>query len=336
MNAVKASLRDVRDKVGHIDVFICSASFEARCYSVASVLSEADIRQVLVCQNRNSSPEVARNGRKLRKMFGDRAEIVSLDKVDPLFGADNMQKSVARVGRLRAELSYLIDITTLTHEALLILLLVVRAAARKGDRFAFVYNIASQYSIGSGIGEEWLSKGVREIRSVLGYPGRLVPSRPLHLIVLAGLERERVEYLIDSYEPEVLSVGTGDKGSPHWEFNRAFYDALTLRYKGCSHFEFSTADPTKARASVETEIARLPDLNIVVAPMNNKVSTVGVALAAFSNPDIQVCYASAMHYNVRNYSVPSSDCYLFEMDLRSTGMQDPGGRGRNRMSLPRT
>lgn len=46
--------------------------------------------------------------------------------------------------------------------------------------------------------------------------------------------------------------------------------------------------------------------------MNNKMSTVGVALAAMQNENVQICYAPAVIYNESNYSLPGKDCYIFD------------------------
>ena len=56
-------------------------------------------------------------------------------------------------------------------------------------------------------------------------------------------------------------------------------------------------------------------MNTVIAPMNNKISTVGAALAALKNPNIQISYAQADIYNVVGYSMPNDDYYLGELDF---------------------
>ena len=60
------------------------------------------------------------------------------------------------------------------------------------------------------MGEKWLSKGVKEIRSVLGFPGEILPSRKNHLIVLTGYEYERAKTIIDILQPYSLALGFGE------------------------------------------------------------------------------------------------------------------------------
>ena len=82
---------------------------------------------------------------------------------------------------------------------------------------------------------------------------------------------------------------------------------------GVSAFTFSCEDPLAAKASVEERAASAPGFNVFVAPMNTKLLTVGVALAAFDNAAMQLCYATAEQYNVESYSIPSTDCYVFKL-----------------------
>jgi hypothetical protein len=52
--------------------------------------------------------------------------------------------------------------------------------------------------------------------------------------------------------------------------------------------------------------------NIVVCPMNTKISTIGVGLAALQNNKIQIAYARAIEYNEAGYSTPSDMTTIFE------------------------
>lgn len=56
------------------------------------------------------------------------------------------------------------------------------------------------------------------------------------------------------------------------------------------------------------------DKNVIIAPMNNKISTVGAAIVALERQDIQLCYAPATYYNTVNYSTAGDKCYLFSLD----------------------
>ena len=47
--------------------------------------------------------------------------------------------------------------------------------------------------------------------------------------------------------------------------------------------------------------------------MNNKISTIGVALATVDNPNIQIIYSKANEYNVTGYSRCSSEFILLKI-----------------------
>ncbi len=49
--------------------------------------------------------------------------------------------------------------------------------------------------------------------------------------------------------------------------------------------------------ALKHECERFKDYNIVIAPMNKKISTIGAALLPLENTDIQLCYVPARYYN---------------------------------------
>ncbi len=298
----------------HFDVFICSASYEERCRSIPEALiRHQHIGKRLVCFNQKSSAKVANNAKYLLDRLGSNAHKVPLDKTSPLVTADNLQRALSHAGGDDRELAYLVDITTFTHEALLILLRLLQARAARST-VILAYAPAAEYSIGLPPEEKWLSKGITDIRSVLGYPGDSRPSRKSHLIVLVGFESDRAERLLDEYQPHVISLGFGQDGTAtsvlHQHTNRLAFGQLASKVAKYNEFEFSCVEVSAAENAIATQAAKFPDCNIVVAPMNTKLSTVGVAGAAFRNNEIQICYASASQYNVEAYSRPGETCIL--------------------------
>lgn len=297
------------------DIFICSASYEERCKSVPDAVAHHEgVGKRLVCFNHKSSPTVAENAKYLLDKLGNGAEKVLLDKTDPLSTADSLQRALSREKNSR--LSYLIDITTFTHEALLILLRLIQVGTKRSS-VVLAYAPAKEYSVGLPVEQKWLSRGITNIRSVLGYPGENRPSRKSHLIILAGFEVERAERLIDEYQPHVISLGLGKLGTAtavqHEQVNRMAFAKLAKRAYRYKDFEFSCVDVAQVEGVVAIQSSLFPDCNVVVAPMNSKLSTVGVAGAAFRNKDIQICYASASVYNVEGYSSPGDTCILTEL-----------------------
>ena len=303
---------------GPLDAFICGASYEDRCGSIASQLSGVQIETVLVGVNENLERHVGRNAEKLLGLFGGTTRRVSMDSTDPLRIADSWMAELDALPS-RSPRRWLVDITTFTHEALLIVLKLLRQHTHHGDTCMLAYASAGDYDAPRRGEEKWLSKGVAEVRSVLGYPGAILPSKKTHLVVLVGYEHERATRLIESFEPNRISLGCGSKGSgtspKHEEANRRFHELaseMAARFAPVEKFEFPSDDPWGTKEAIRSQLGKYPEYNVVIAPMNTKMSTLGCALLAWELDTIQVCYAQAIRYNYAHYSLPGDCCYLFE------------------------
>lgn len=164
---------------------------------------------------------------------------------------------------------------------------------------------------------DWLTKGVRYIRSIFGFSGMMLPSRKLMLVVLNGFENERTEEIIKSFEPNAILLG---KPSYSESINKELCETGHVKFeeikskhssKIIEEFEFSCVEIEKTIETIENLIKKYGDhYNIVLSPLNNKVSTIAVAFVALNNENVQVCYASANQYNINEYSVPC-DYFLF-------------------------
>ncbi len=301
-----------------MDVFICSGSFEERCKTIPSQIQEDGAEHVLICENEDLEEIVRPNSQYLIDRFGSRSIHVTLRTNDPLIGADNLVSILGKICESQPK-NFLIDTTTFTHESLLILIKIIRQLlrGRDGITMKFAYTGAKDYSVGEKQQDKWLSKGVGEIRSVLGYSGIVIPSRKIHLIVLLGFESERAMKLIDAYEPSVTSVGLGEAkdsiSKHHHKVNLGFYNSLKEVYCNIHEFQFSCVDPLSTMLMVQAQVEKFPNHNVVLAPMNNKISTIGVALSAIANESIQICYAHANQYNYEGYSTPGEWCYFFDL-----------------------
>jgi hypothetical protein len=169
----------------------------------------------------------------------------------------------------------------------------------------------------------WLTRGVAQIRSVLGYPGRLSPSKKLHLIVIVGFEHERVAAVIEQFEPARLTLICGDPeksvSSSHYEVNRHFFQKVKAFVERTQSTQtavdtcyISCVDPFEARDTVLKCASIDNGYNVVVCPMNTKTSTVGAGMAAIYDERIQIAYARAIEYNEEGYSSPSSMATVFD------------------------
>lgn len=287
--------------------------------TVANAVDAIKVKSVIVAGNKEPEDYVAQNAEYLLKRYEGLVDEAVLNLSNPLETADVLVGALEKVKSMEA-LRYLIDITTFTHESLLMLVNLLSVQLKPVDTVHFVYASAAEYSPGLEGKDKWLSKGVADVRSVLGYPGETLPSQETHLIIMVGYENERAARLIEFIEPNTISLGFGDSevatGLKHREAEEHFRDLLksTVGLHGEeASFKFSCDDPITTKNTIDGQVARARGYNVIVAPMNNKISTVGAALAALENASIQLCYAQALQYNYKNYSNPSDRCHLFEL-----------------------
>lgn len=306
-------------------LYIGCSSYEERCLSVAKNISMQKITKALIASSEDLRTYVDENNAKLTELFGDKALNVSLRTDDPIISADNLKESLENC-LLKAD-NILVDITTFTHELLLILVKLLSFMVKKNTKVKFVYTGAESYGL-TQEGEDrdekseaiWLSKGVSDIRNVLGFAGEIYSSKETHLIILVGFEYERALELIREYEPNYLTLGFGRPGGSisekHQKANKRFHsllNELTSSWQHAVNFEFSCDDPIESRDAICQQVQKYPDTNVVIAPMNTKISTLGAYLANQQNDAIQICYAKPSVYNYANYSTPGNSCYIFEL-----------------------
>lgn len=304
-----------------IALFVGTASFEDRCCTILDELKDK-CASVLIFKNSQVGARAEQNLNKMLAMAGERGKMVGLDLDEPMATARSLSTVIDAASQVSAG-SIFLDITTFTHEQLLILFRILEQA-KLARNIIFGYTGADRYSVNTKPADVWLSRGVSQIRSVLGFPGNLLPSKRLHLIVLVGFEHERAKAVIEKFEPSVLTLGMGEKSQSisdeHYQTNSRFFDDVrkfvdlrTSISADVNLFEFSCVDPLATKASVFEEIGKYPDHNTVICPMNTKLSTLGVALAGSSNPAVQVCYSRAIEYNEVGYSTASDQVTLFEI-----------------------
>lgn len=305
---------------GPIDIFICCSSFESRSVSAATHLNHSAVRTAIVATNPDLADVASRNTAFLMELFGDKTRIVHLSARDPIITADALSSALSELP-LQEPVTYGIDISTFTHESLLILLKLVLHRKRPRDQVLVMYTSAAVYAPGLPVKKKWLSNGVSAIRTVLGYPGEVLPGRLTHLLVLVGYEHERATRLVELFQPDWLSLGHGiassATSSKHQHAMHHFAQLVenaTALYGPVGRFEFSCSSPVEAKTAILAQIQSHGDCNHIVVPMNTKLSTLGCGLACSASPNIQVSYAQATQYNVANYSKPSRMCHIGDLD----------------------
>lgn len=306
----------ISEYIRDTEIFITCLSYEKRCLAILKHLDADRLEKVIVVENESFVEHNAANKKAFSELFEDKIEFVKTSTKSPVQTADSIHNSLSEVGNSS---NILIDITTFTHESLLITLKLLEFTLAKDNLIKFVYSSAASYGSGE-MKDIWLSKGVSEIRSVLGYSGDFLPSQKTHLIILVGYEYERASKLIEVFEPNLISLGCGKPGTEtapkHNLANKYFHELVKQTvnvYSDVDDFVFSCSNPWETKKAILAQVSKYTGYNPVVAPMNTKLSTIGCALAVKENCSIQICYAQANLYNIKNYSTPGENCYLFEL-----------------------
>lgn len=304
-----------------ISFYIGMASFEDRCFSILDALKQPP-KHCLFFKNVAAGNLAEKNLDRMVGMAVDRNIVIGLDLDSPITAADAFTKAMTENITSSSVGAVFIDTTTFTHEQLLILLRVLDLSRPKGKIY-MGYTGAEKYSTNTDIENVWLSRGVAQIRTVLGYPGSFAPSKKLHLTILVGFEHERAAAVIEQFEPARLTLMCGDPSQSvstgHYDTNKRFFDELRrfvertqTTQTAVEALYFSCVDPVDARDKVLRLATQSDDYNMVVCPMNTKLSTIGVGLAALENQRIQIAYARAIEYNEEGYSTPSDSATIFE------------------------
>ena len=184
----KVNIEDINKYLQGYNLFICSTSFEDRCLEVANHIEISQFDKILVCHFMDNYQESNNNLRKLQEKFGEKCDVILLEKDSPLNNYDAIYDRLLGITFEKA----LLDISTFTREIFLIIIKLFNQDLFKDRILTMVYNPSDKYSNVSkdDYDKLWLSKGVKEIRTVVGYAGDFSPIKKDLLIVLVGFEAE--------------------------------------------------------------------------------------------------------------------------------------------------
>lgn len=286
--------------------FLGRSSFEARSFTAYEQLSRNATDKVSFVASSTESERA----KVIREQQGIPDRLLSLvDVADPLQCQAQLAKVVSGFEDLDDGSKLIVDCTTFRREELLVLLRELSlCSARLKRRTFFVYSSASK--MGS-----WLSSNVRELRPVIGFPGDVRPSRNTHLILLAGIEHHRAKAAIEAFEPVGISLGTVPRDVSVTDEihsrNLELRNYLMTHYDNVVHeFGFSAVDPFSVIDALKDIELQYRDFNVIIAPFNTKLSTLGAGAFALRTNAVQLCYAEVEVYNVLNYSEPGELVYV--------------------------
>lgn len=292
--------------------------FDERCLSALTHFPLDKANYIVGISNAGWSKQNRDNISKFSNFAGPNSLVVGNNAQTVINVADQLTPQLVLTLE-KPESQIVIDITSLSHE-LLVIILGILNELNGLERTTLIYVGAKAYSTNTPSNAMWLSRGVKEVRSILGFPGTMLPSKKLHLIVLTGFEVERASEVISRYEPASISIGLGAKmqsiSEIHHSKNKEFFDGIAnfvasqdYGTNEVSNFLFSCVSPFQTKSQIIAHIEELGGFshrNFVICPLNTKLSTVGVVLAALDHPELQICYAEPDEYNSSGYATPDS------------------------------
>jgi len=298
-----------------ISIFMTCASFEERSKIISGIVSGKSLHKSFVFFNSNEHSKIVKNAKEIQKELGANSERVELNSDNPV-GNYRIIRSVLESVSESINGNILIDTTTFTHETLLVLLKLISINKSKLGKVFISYLGAAEYSTKESIDEEkWLSKGIKEIRTILGYSGITDPLYNDHLMILFGFEFDRTRELIEQYEFKYISLGFANLDdsiqSNHWKINVKRHDEILREYPNSFKFSFSLIDHSATKKAILSYLSldKFKETNTVIAPLNNKLSTIGAGLAAIEKEELQLAYAKPFIYNTSGYSQPGEAIY---------------------------
>lgn len=313
-NSKKVPLNEINNELPKKFSYIGFASFEKRCLSLCKAIEKSRMKKVYILKNSDATANELCQARyaEIEKECHDISSIpVSLEK--PAITTSNIVELIKQI-QSDNEKRLVVDISTFTHEILAILIFVLFHFKEAFDELVFLYNGAVSY-------EPWLSKGCKEVRNVIGYPGRFRQNKRQHLIILTGFEHERATRLVEMLEPDKLSLGYGvdptelthsdTMSEKKKEFNSWI---ANIQGMDCITFDFSCTQIQKTINVLVKLIKEYRDYNNIIVPLNTKLSTIATALVGIMNDEVQICYPIPEVYNPA-YSEPSENVTLIDMKL---------------------
>jgi len=299
------------------DIFLVAASFEPRSVALTNGLASGyrAIRS-FVYVNRDFMVTPAADAMKSAiatlqtnlEPKSDHFRIIDGNWEDIGVQVEAIRKAFAEIIPDKTPVTVTIDCTTFSREALIVCLAMLHSHWPDAQvRAAYV---------SPEVHGEWLSRGYRKVRSIVGFSGVQQASRPSVLIVLSGFEGDRTLKVIEEYEPSQVLLGFGDPPTNHSFLERNLSEhKLVLGRTDVRDFRFPANSISDCTIALEELIGPLLEsCNLVISPMSTKLSTLAAFNVAERHREIQLAYCLPGEYNYSHYSTGTS--LIFIEDLK--------------------
>ncbi|MEK5786444.1 hypothetical protein V3528_01295 [Acinetobacter johnsonii] len=312
----KMKISDFCEKYSLEDnIFIQGIGFDQRCLSILSAIDFSKSELLIGVVNLKGKHYSKKNSDLFKDITKDKGVLIGESNKSILSILDETFEIVIDKYHKNNEIKIFIDISSLSREMLLSMLTFLSNLDLLNNIY-FLNVISKSYG-------GWLSRGVVEIRSIIGFSGFILPSKKMHLIVFAGFESDRIKHIIDACEPHKISIGVGGRDQSISEsfsvvnsenVEKIYRDLIEINTE-VDFFDFSCFDPLEMVSQLDKIYQNVDTLNynIVMAPLNTKLSTIGVGLFSLKHENIQICYAEAEEYNYNAYSDATDEMFVFNV-----------------------
>ncbi|KQT03320.1 hypothetical protein [Rhizobium sp. Leaf386] len=310
----KIALGSLAEHYQHEQVFLVSrVSFESRSTVVAGELAKHPSCDGLAFISSDRSAQARRSLEDFQTHF-PLVELFELHRHNPIQTAATIFNALQIARQNEPGRKTLIDVSSFRREELLILIACLRSCHLvPSDTLELIYVSAANMA------PDWLTKNAVAHRSVIGFAGEIRPSLNTKLVVMMGFEVERARSIIETYEPAEVVLGMGRQNQSINDVlftrNKQFFDDLDRQFEGkAAQFEFSASDPAQTVKDLSRVLAEDTAANIILAPLNTKISTIGAGLFALAHPNVQIVYAEMSEYNEAAYSTIGDNAYIISAE----------------------
>ncbi|TCL93580.1 hypothetical protein C8J38_1021 [Rhizobium sp. PP-WC-2G-219] len=240
---------------------------------------------------------------------------LEVERENQLFGYHELRRAV--ISQEKKNDYLLIDVSAFPREYVCMLVSILYEI---GDlsKIRLLYNQAEDYSYLEEPEKKWLSVGTRAAQPVATFSGSNRPGSPITLIVLAGFDGDRLAQIAENIDPDRLLFGVplSSESQMEWFNKKIENDCIKIewKHKNVERFYFNTNDVNATSDLLGTYCAdESAERSVIIAPHNNKLSTLAAANAAKSSGKPQIIFAPALVYNIAAFARPSNSYLLVTM-----------------------
>lgn len=307
-NAPKNVRRVVTQRPGKPDdVFICCASFEARCLGSLQRFSQYEYRHAYVFVYDHPDERRDEHLRQMKQLLSSSgpSEEVPASELDPIPTTRLLRERLSSLDLKPGQHTATVDITGFTKRHLLLLLRMLDDIGL-WPALRLLYTEPRDYVTDL---YSPMSFGLREISPIPGFGGQEFPSKPLLLVIFLGYEGDRALALFENLDPnEAILVVPRPAYHPEWEGRTEALNRALISLVGTKQVIYADSrDPLRVASTLASLLGNpryaANKFNCHVSPLGTKPQVVGLYLYWRQHRrEIAVIYAQPLRHNRRFYS----------------------------------